>query len=209
MVKWQQRSEEARMSKRRIAQVVFLSVVGIIAFVVIYVILKRPEPSSPSLVITLQPRPTAEPVTPTPATINVYVSGAVKKPDVYALPLNSIVKDAITAAGGATAEADLDRINLATRLADQMQVYVPRRGEAAPPPPSGSTPGAAAAKININTASVEELDKLPGIGPAIATAIIDYRTKNGPFKRIEDINAVKGIGDALFEKIKNQITAGP
>ena len=196
------------MSKRRIAQIIFLSIVGIIAFVVIYVILKRPEPTSPPLVITLQPRPTAEPPTPTPATINVYVSGAVKKPDVYALPLNSIVKDAIMAAGGATADADLDRINLATRLADQMQVYVPRQGEAAPPP-NGAPPDTSTEKININTASVEELDKLPGIGPVIAQAIIDYRAQNGPFKKIEDINAVKGIGDALFEKIKDQITVGP
>ena len=104
------------MSKRRIAQVAFLSIVGIVVFAVIYTILKRPEPASPPLVITLQPRPTAEPPTPTPATINVYVSGAVNKPDVYALPLNSIVKDAIAAAGGATAEADLDRINLATQV---------------------------------------------------------------------------------------------
>lgn len=197
------------MSKRRIAQVIFLSIVGIIAFVVIYVILKRPEPAAPPLVITLQPRPTDEPATPTPATIEVYVSGAVKKPDVYSLPLNSIVKDAITAAGGATADADLDRINLAAHLADQMQVYVPRQGEAAPPPSNGSAPDSPAEKININTASVEELDKLPGIGPVIAKAIIDYRTKNGPFKQIEDINAVKGIGDALFEKVKEQITVGP
>jgi competence protein ComEA len=196
------------MSKQRIAQVIFLSIVGIIAFVVIYVILKRPEPSSPPLVITLQPRPTDEPATPTPATINVYVSGAVKKPDVYPLPLNSIVKDAITAAGGATADADLDRINLATRLADQMQVYVPRQGEAAPPS-NGLAPDALAAKININTASAEELDKLPGIGPTTAKAIIDYRTKNGPFKTIDVIKDVPRIGDALFEKIKDQITVGP
>jgi competence protein ComEA len=197
------------MSKRRIAQVVFLSLVGIVVFVVIYVILKRPESSAPPLVITLQPRPTTEPATPTPATINVYVTGAVNKPDVYALPLNAIVKDAIAAAGGATAEADLERLNLATRLADQMEVYVPRQGEAAPSPPNGSAPDSPAEKININTASVEELDKLPGIGPAIAKAIIDYRAKNGPFKQIADINDVKGIGDALFEKIKDQITVGP
>ena len=198
------------MSKQRIAQVIFLSVVGIVVFAVIYVILKRPEPTSPPLVITLQPRPTAEPATPTPATINVYVSGAVNKPDVYALPLNAIVKEAIVAAGGATDEADLDRINLATKLADQMQVYVPRQGEAEPPvPPNGSAPEATAAKININTASVEELDQLSGIGPSLAKAIIDYRTKNGPFQQIEDINDVKGIGDALFEKIKEQITVGP
>ncbi len=195
------------MSRQRIAQVVFLSIFGIIGLVVIYVILKRPEPAAPPLVITLQPRPTAEPPTPTPATISVYVSGAVKQPDVYTLPLNAIVKDAIAAAGGATDEADLDRINLAAKLADQMQVYVPHQGESAQPPSDGSAP--AADKININTASAEELDKLPGIGPSLAKAIIDYRTKNGPFKQIEDINAVKGIGDALFDKIKDQITVGP
>jgi competence protein ComEA len=197
------------MSKRRIAQAAFLSIVGLVVFFVIYTILKRPEPTSPPLVITLQPRPTDEPATPTPATINVYVSGAVGNPDVYTLPLNSIVKDAIVAAGGATDEADLDRINLASRLSDQMQVYVPRKGEAAPPPPSnGSTP-AATEMININTASVEELDKLSSIGPSLAKAIIDYRTTNGPFKQIEDINEVKGIGDALYAKIKDQITVGP
>jgi competence protein ComEA len=197
------------MSKRRIAQVVFLFIVGLVVFFVIYTILKRPESAAPPLVITLQPRPTDEPATPTPATINVYVSGAVNKPDVYVLPLNSIVKDAIAAAGGATAEADLERINLASHLSDQMHVHVPKRGEAAPPPPSESTPAVATGQININTATVEELDKLPGIGPSIAKAIIDYRTKNGPFKKIEDINEVKGIGDALYAKLKDLITVGP
>ena len=197
------------MSKQRIAQVAFLSVVGLIVFFVIYTILKRPEPTSPPLQITLQPRPTVEPPTPTPVSIKVYVAGAVNRPDVYELPVDAIVKDAVTAAGGATADADLDRINLATDLADQMEVYVPRKGEAAPSAPSnGSAPNATGEKININTASAEELDKLPGIGPSIAKAIVDYRTKNGPFKKIEDINDVKGIGDALFEKIKDQITIG-
>jgi competence protein ComEA len=198
------------MSKRRIAQAVFLSIVGLVVFFVIYTILKRPEPASPPLVITLQPRSTEAPATPTPSTISVYVSGAVNKPDVYTLPLNAIVKDAIAAAGGATAEADLERINLAAHLADQMQVDVPRQGEAAPPPANGTPPAAAAAEIiNINTASVEDLDKLPGIGPATAQLIIDYRIKNGPFKKIEDINSVPRIGDALYAKIKDQITVGP
>lgn len=198
------------MSKRRIAQVAFLFMVGLIVFIVIYTILKRPEPTAPPLQITLQPRPTSEPPTPTPATINVYVTGAVKNPDVYALPLNSIVKDAIRAAGGATNEADLDRINLAAKLVDQEQVYVPHKGEAAPPVPANGVAAASTSnKININTASAEELDKLPGIGPSLAKAIIDHRTKNGAFEQIEEINDVKGIGDALFEKIKDQITVEP
>ena len=196
------------MSKRHMAQAAFLAVAGIIILTVVYAILKRPESSSPPLLITLQPRPTAEPPTPTPATISVYVSGAVYKPDVYRLPLNAIVKDAIAAAGGATADADLDRINLAMRLSDQMHVHVPRQGEAIPTPDKKS-PATLSAPVNINTATLEELDTLPGIGPAIAKAIIDYRTANGPFKKIEDINAVKGIGDALFAKIKDMITVGP
>jgi len=196
------------MSKRRIAQAVFLSIAGLVVFLVIYTILKRPEPAAPPLVITLQPRPTAEPATPTPATISVYVSGAVYKPDVYVLPLNTIVKDAITAAGGATADADLDRINLASRLSDQMHVHVPRQGEAVPTPDKKSA-ATLSAPININTATLEELDKLPGIGPATAQLIIDYRTKNGPFKTVEGINDVPRIGDALFAKIKDLITVGP
>jgi competence protein ComEA len=197
------------MSKQRIAQIAFLSIAGLILLAVIYTILKRPESSSPPLVITLQPRPTAEPATPTPATINVYVSGAVQKPDVYALPLNAIVKDAIAAAGGPAADADLDRINLAARLADQMQVHVPRHGEAAPPPPDGSAPGAATGKININTASVAELDQLSGIGPVLAQNIVDYRTTHGPFKTVDALNDVKGIGDALLAKIRDSVTTGP
>jgi competence protein ComEA len=164
------------MSKQRIAQVVFLSIVGLIAFVVIYVILKRPEPASPPLVITLQPRPTTEPAPPTPATLDVYVSGAVNKPDVYTLPLDSIVKDAITAAGGATEDADLERINLATDLADQMQVYVPHKGEIAPPPSNGVPPTPSSRRSTSITASAEELDKLSGIGPVLP-AIIDYRPR--------------------------------
>ncbi len=198
------------MSKKRIAQAAFLSIVGLVVFFVIYTILNRPEPTSPPLQITLQPRPTAEPPTPTPASINVYVSGAVNKPDVYALPVNSIVKDAITAAGGATADADLDRINLATKLTDQMQVDVPHKGDAASSAPSnGTVPTTTGEKININTASAEELDKLPGIGPTTAKAIIDYRTQNGPFKTIDGIKDVPRIGDSLFQKIKDQITVGP
>ncbi len=85
------------MTRLQIARVAFLSVVGLVVLFVIYTILKRPEPSSAPLVITLRPRPTAESATATPATINVYVSGAVNKPDVYALPLNSMVKEAVNA----------------------------------------------------------------------------------------------------------------
>ncbi len=197
------------MTRIQIARTAFLSIVGLIGLFVVYNVLKRPEPTAPPIVITLRPLPTPAPSTPTPSTINVYVSGAVKKPDVYALPIGSLAKDAVAAAGGATDEADLDHINLAARLSDQMQVHVPRKGEIAPSSKGKATPTVITGLININTATVEELDTLPGIGPSIAQAIIDYRAQHGPFKQIEDINAVKGIGDALFAKIKDKITLGP
>ena len=196
------------MSKLQVARGIVVVIAGVVVFLVIYTILKRPEPSAPPMVITLQPRPTAEPPTPTPATINVYVSGAVQKPDVYALPLSAIVKDAVAAAGGPAADADLDHVNLALRLTDQMQVYVPHQGEAAPKPDPNS-PAALSAPININTASAEELDRLPGIGPTLAQNIIDYRATHGPFKTVDALNDVKGIGDALLEKIRGSITTGP
>jgi competence protein ComEA len=197
------------MSRLQLARTAFLVVVGALALWVVYTILKRPDAGPALITITLQPRPTLDAATPTPALINVYVSGAVNRPEVYALPLGSLVKDAVAKAGGATAEADLDHINLALRLTDQMQVYVPRQGEAVATPKAASGSATLSAPININTANLEELDRLPGIGPSIAQAIIDYRTQNGPFKTIEGINEVKGIGDALFAKIKGSITVGP
>jgi competence protein ComEA len=133
-------------------------------------------------------------------------------PDVYELSCGSIVKDAIEAAGGPTGEADLNRINLARRVHDEEQIYVPQRGEESPPvsPPSGSSLSSPSSqegdKVNINTATAKELNTLPGIGPVKAQSIIDYRTTNGPFRSIEDLKNVSGIGDATFEKLKEKIT---
>ena len=171
---------------------------------------RRPKPEP---IFILTPEPTATPLpTPTPRPLRVYVSGAVAHPDVYELSYDSIVKDAIEAAGGPTGEADLNRINLARRVHDEEQIYVPQKGEESFPvsPPSGpSAPSSSSqegGKVNINTATAEKLDTLPGVGPSIAQRIIDYRTTNGPFQSIEDIKNVKGIGDATFEKLKDKIT---
>jgi competence protein ComEA len=191
--------------QQQVLRTIFLVVVGAIALFIVYSILKRPEPTSPPLVITLQPRSISV-ATPQPTTIEVYVTGAIQKPDVYSLPVGSIVKDLIAIAGGATVDADLEAINLAQRLSDQLHIHVPRKGEVAPTPPAGSAPGAL---ININTADAIQLDTLPGIGPSTAQSIIDYRTKNGPFKKIEDIKNVPRIADTEFNKIKDMITVGP
>ncbi|MBI3359814.1 MAG: helix-hairpin-helix domain-containing protein, partial [Chloroflexi bacterium] len=123
--------------------------------------------------------------------------------------------DAIAAAGGATADGNTGRLNLAAPLADGQQIVVPSNSQPASAPPSTSsnqsptsnlsTPSPSD-KININTASAEELEALPQIGPATAAKIVDYRTAHGPFKTIEEITNVKGIGPATFEKIKALIT---
>lgn len=154
---------------------------------------------------------------PTQAPLQVHVIGAVLRPGVYVFAEGSRVQDAITAAGGLTSDADLSVLNLAAKLEDGQQLDVPTRagGEAgapAPTPgfrvlPSGtetSTPNADL--ININTASAEELASLPGIGPTTAQRIVDYRTENGPFARIEDLMNVAGIGPATFDNLRSLIT---
>lgn len=197
--------------------VVFCSVVALIVGGVIGYFTPRPGASRysmprPIVVSTPFPTPTPFP-TATPAPIRVYVSGAVRRPDVYELPPGSIIRDVLAAAGGATSDADLDCINLALEVQDQQQVYVPRRGEASPPAPGASggaaTGGAVGAKVNINTATVAELETLPRIGPTTAQRIVDYREANGPFETIEDIQNVPGIGPTTFEGIKDLITVGP
>jgi len=160
--------------------------------------------------IVVVPPPTMAPtLPPTPAPVRVYVSGAVATPGVYTLPPKSLVNDALKAAGGAAADADLDKINLAQEVRDQQQIHVPRKGEPAPQQPTPGPGSPAAKKININTATLAELDTLPKIGPTTAQHIIDYRTKNGPFKKIEDLKNVSGIGDATFEGLRDLITVEP
>jgi competence protein ComEA len=146
-----------------------------------------------------------------PNPLVVYVSGAVIAPDVYRLPDGARIKDVIVAAGGFSADADPEAINLAARIADAQQIKVPRQGEAVAPasaaPADASVP-AGGGLINLNSATVADLDTLPGIGSAIAQRIVDYRIANGPFKSIDDLRNVKGIGAALFEKIAPLVTIG-
>ena len=198
--------------------------------------LKRPQPaplriSTPvptptfTLVLTPTPAPTA-----TPLPVRVYVTGAVLNSDVYLLPAGSIVKDALSAAGGATADADLERINLAVQLTDQQQVYVPHQGQEALPAPvvSGAAapaggasaetaPGEGASSgdsrtgtgltlINVNTASVDTRETLPGIGATYAQRIVDYRVEHGAYASVEQLTEVKGIGPATLDKLRHLVT---
>jgi len=141
--------------------------------------------------------------------LKVHVAGAVVRPGVYSFNEGDRVEDAVRAAGGATADADLTHINLAQRLWDEAQVIVPRVGETPVPVVSGGSSSSGAAgqsrKVNINTATASALEALPGIGPTYAKNIIDYRTRHGPYQRIEDLKDEKIIPAATFEKIKDLI----
>jgi competence protein ComEA len=161
-------------------------------------------------IITPTPRPS-----PTQSAIVVDVRGAVAKPGVYTLNAGSRVQDALTMAGDVLPNAETRQLNLARRLNDGEQLYIPTIDEAAtmlqpPATPLARTPSAATrapgAKVNINTATLAELDSLPGIGLTYAQRIIDYRTQNGPFKKIDDLKKVRGIGDSLFNQVKDLIT---
>ena len=143
------------------------------------------------------------------AIIFVHVLGAVATPGLFQLHDGARVMDAIAAAGGLTAEADPAGVNLARVIGDGEQFYVPRQGEVPPVLPAaagGSAGGAPAVKVNLNTATVADLDSLPRIGPTMAQRIIDYRAANGRFTSVDGLRDVAGIGDKTFEALKELIT---
>lgn len=137
--------------------------------------------------------------------IVIHIVGAVKNPGVYTLLEGDRVKDAIEIAGGALIDANLDGLNLAQKLQDEDKLYVPREGETEEETINGII-SQDDGKVNINKAGLEELKTLPGIGPVMAQNIIDYRENNGPFKKLEDIKNVSGIGEKKFEQIRDKIS---
>ena len=139
--------------------------------------------------------------------IFVDIKGAVKNPGVYQMKVGDRVKDALEAAGGLTEEADSQKVNLAKRLEDQMVIVVPKVGEESEEIPTGETRKEATkeGKVNINTATVEELKTLKGVGEKKAEAIIEYRKKNGSFQTKDDLMKVRGIGKKLFESFQERI----
>jgi competence protein ComEA len=147
-------------------------------------------------------------------TVVVHVAGAVAVPGVVQLPAGSRVHQAIAEAGGAMPSADLNRLNLAALLADGQKLYVPLPGESLPAEFPGSDAagqdpgtgtgtgtGAGAGKVNLNTASVEDLDALPKVGPVLAQRIVDWRKEHGPFKSVEELDAVDGVGPKMLETL--------
>jgi competence protein ComEA len=136
----------------------------------------------------------------------IDVAGAVRHPGLYRLRSGSRIDDAIAAAGGATAKAQLDTVNLAAPVADGEQVVVPGRGAggvaAASPPAAGSSPSA---PLDLNSATLEQLESLPGIGPVTAQKILDYRQQHGAFHSVEELQGVPGIGPAHMAQLKGLV----
>jgi competence protein ComEA len=137
-----------------------------------------------------------------PASIVVDVAGAVRRPGLYRLPQHARVADAVRRAGGATRGAQLELVNLAALISDGEQVVVPRRGAAVAPAPGGPAGSAAAGPVHLNSATLEQLDTLPGVGPVTAQKIVDYRTQHGPFASLDELDAISGIGPARLEQLK-------
>lgn len=194
---------------------------------------------SPGAQSTAQPSESAQGGASGEGTVRVHVAGAVNNPGVYTLPAQGRAVDAIAAASGAAADADLDRVNLAGALSDGVQIYVPHRGETAAPAqiqPNGGTanagqgnaangasqgstqpqpartltPAGSAQKgstpVNINTATAEELQTLPRIGPAMAQRIISWREAHGGFRSVDELDAVPGIGPSMLENLRPLVT---
>jgi competence protein ComEA len=131
----------------------------------------------------------------------VHVVGAVRAPGLYRLDDGSRIDDAVRAAGGPRPKAALDLINLAAPVADGQQVIVPLRGRGVGATGIGAPGSPPAGKVHLNTATLEELDTLPGIGPVTAQKIIDYRTEHGAFGSVEELDAVPGIGPARLAEL--------
>ena len=142
-----------------------------------------------------------------PARVLVHVVGAVRRPGLYRVREGARVADAVARAGGATRRADLALLNLAAPVSDGAQVVVPRRqplasGGAAIAPAAG---GGVAGPVHLNTATLEQLDALPGIGPTTAQRILDYRQENGAFGSVDELDAVPGIGPARLEQLRELV----
>jgi competence protein ComEA len=153
---------------------------------------------------------------PVPTEVLVHAAGSVRHPGVYAMGSDARVSDLVAAAGGPLPDADLDRVNLAAPLVDGSRVYVPSVGQEELPPvvaggvavgPSGAgvesvDPGQT---INLNTATATELERLPGVGPATAAAIVEHRDRNGAFSSVDDLIEVRGIGDAKLAALRDLV----
>ena len=176
--------------------------VGLVVLVVLVVaakVLLRPaRPAVPP------PVRVAAPVGHAAPRLFVNVVGAVRRPGLYTLKDGSRVADAVIRAGGPTPKAQIELLNLAARIADGEQIVVPRRG-LANPGAAASGGGAAAGPVHLNSATLEQLDALPGVGPVTAQKILDYRQQHGAFGSVDELDAIAGIGPARLEQLRGLV----
>lgn len=173
-----------------------------------------PGSAAPPVVATTLPFAPTSTTTAAPAEVVVHIAGAVTHPGLYRLPPTARVGDLVAAAGGTAPDADPDRVNLASPVADGTRVFVPRRGEPAPgivadpgagPLPPGGGPSAPAVVVDLNAAGATQLDELPGVGPATAQAIVEHRDRHGPFRTVDGLLDVAGIGPARLDKLRARV----
>jgi competence protein ComEA len=188
------------------------AVVGLaVALVAAWLLLRQPAGPPPEASMARAGRSAAvagaATSTTPPKQVVVHAAGAVVAPGVYSLVAGTRVDDLLKAAGGAAPDADLNRIDLAALLVDGTQVYVPRVGVAVPATATGGVgPSAPAVPLDLNTATLDQLDALPGIGPATAKAILAERDKRGRFTSVDDLLDVRGIGPAKLDAIRDLVT---
>ena len=197
-----------------------LALLAAIALVIAAVVLLTGgDDVAPVMIVAPEPTAAAE---PTPAKIRVHVSGAVRSPGVYEMSDGDRVMDAIAAAGGVQPEADMASVNLARRVEDETKYHIflldespasPTLGQSrsAVSPNQGSRSSRASPSsslIDLNSATVQELETLPGIGPVMAGRIVIHRDTNGPFASVDDVESVPGIGPKTLESIRPLVTAG-
>ena len=214
------------VARHRVGALVAVLLLGLGAVVAGWVLLREPElppteellPYAPTGDDAAGPGGPAAAATPTTTTteaasIVVHAAGAVAVPGIHSLPPGSRVSDLLVAAGGPAPDADLDRVNLAAPVADGERVWFPRVGEELEPPVAagsggGASPGGTGppAPVDLNVATAEELDALPGIGPATAAAILEHRSSQGPFASVEDLLDVPGIGEAKLAQLRDLVT---
>ena len=209
---WRERAEAWADRARALGRVprAALGIAASAGVIVVAFALLRPAGVDPAPEESL-PRAAAPaaPASTSPAPVQVVVAqaaGAVTQPGLYRLPPGSRVDDLVRAAGGLAPDADADRVNLAALVTDGERIYIPRVGEALPADAtSGGAPSSTPQPIDLNTASLAQLDTLPGVGPATAQAIIDYRAEHGRFSSVDDLLNVRGIGPAKLDELRSLV----